>query len=103
MSYTRIYTALKDGMLRVVFRLSGGLVVECPGVAPGRRILLRAYSRVALYLSLDGSVCPRQGVLVQAGEVRKEVPRIAARGKAVKKGLQGMKGGMGVIGNNNGR
>ena len=57
----------------------------------------------ALCLSLDGSICPRQGVLVQAGEVRKEVPRIAARGQAVKKGLQGMKGGKGVIGNNNGR
>lgn len=48
----------------------------------------------ALCLSLDGSICPRQGVWPQAGEVRKEVPRIAARGQAVKKGLRGMKGGM---------
>ena len=30
--------------------------LERPGVAPGRRILLRAYSRVALCLSLDGSL-----------------------------------------------
>ena len=48
--------------------------------------------------SLSGGFQPAAYVpgkewVLQAGEVRKEVPRIAARGQAVKKGLQGMKGG----------
>ena len=57
----------------------------------------------ALCLSLDGSICPRQGVGAPSRGNRKEVPRIAARGQAVKKGLRGMKGGMEVMGNKNGR
>lgn len=57
----------------------------------------------ALFLSLDGSVCPRQGVGAPSRGSKKGGPLYFRPGAAVKKGLHGMKGGMGVIGNNNGR
>ena len=59
--------------------------------------------RVALCLSLDGSVCPRQGVGAPSRGSKKGGPPYYRPGAAVKKGLQGMKGGMEVMGNKNGR
>ena len=86
------YTALKDGMLRVVFRLSGGLFVVLTKalrprlhrrcfVLPGRLLLFTACFaawRVRPSVPDSGLVqpaayAPGKEWVPQAGEVRKEV------------------------------
>ena len=86
-------------------RLSGGLVVERPGVAPGRRILLRAYSRMRpLPVSGRLRMSPARSAGPSRGSKKGGPPhcRPGAGGEKRIAGNEGRKG-MEVIGNSNGR